>query len=35
MVWRHVLMPTNLALRELRGVIQVAMGWEASTSMTL
>jgi hypothetical protein len=28
MVWRHVLVPTNFTLRELRGVIQVAMGWE-------
>ena len=28
MVWRRVLVPTNFALRELHGVIQVAMGWE-------
>jgi Plasmid pRiA4b ORF-3-like protein len=25
---RHVLVPTNFTLRELRGMIQVAMGWE-------
>lgn len=29
MVWRRVLVPTTLTLRELHGVIQVAMGWEA------
>jgi hypothetical protein len=28
MVWRRVLMPTTFTLRELHGVIQVAMGWE-------
>ena len=28
MVWRRVLVPTNFTLRELHGVIQVAMGWE-------
>ena len=28
MVWRRVLVPINLTLRELHGVIQVAMGWE-------
>src|SRR5271165_184020 len=28
MVWRRVLAPTNFTLRELHGVIQVAMGWE-------
>ena len=28
MVWRRVLVPTNFTLRELLGVIQVAMGWE-------
>lgn len=28
MVWRRVLVPTTLMLRELHGVIQVAMGWE-------
>jgi hypothetical protein len=29
MVWRRVLVPATLTLRELHGVIQVAMGWEA------
>ena len=28
MVWRRVLVPAALTLRELHGVIQVAMGWE-------
>ena len=28
MVWRRVLVPTHFTLRELHGVIQVAMGWE-------
>jgi hypothetical protein len=28
MVWRRVLMPSSFTLRELHGVIQVAMGWE-------
>src|SRR5713101_4322392 len=28
MVWRRVLVPVSLTLRELHGVIQVAMGWE-------
>jgi Plasmid pRiA4b ORF-3-like protein len=33
MVWRRVLVPTTFTLRELHGVIQVAMGWEGITSM--
>lgn len=28
MVWRRVLVPTTFTLRELHGLIQVAMGWE-------
>ena len=28
MVWRGVLVPSSFTLRELHGVIQVAMGWE-------
>jgi hypothetical protein len=28
MVWRRVLVPATFTLRELHGVIQVAMGWE-------
>ena len=28
MVWRRVLVPNTCTLRELHGVIQVAMGWE-------
>src|SRR5208282_1790959 len=28
MVWRRVLVPSSFTLRELHGVIQVAMGWE-------
>jgi hypothetical protein len=28
MIWRRVLVPTAFTLRELHGVIQVAMGWE-------
>jgi len=28
MVWRRVLVPSGFTLRELHGVIQVAMGWE-------
>jgi hypothetical protein len=29
MVWRRVLVPASISLRELHGVIQIAMGWEA------
>jgi hypothetical protein len=29
MVWRRVLVPASFTLRELHGVIQVTMGWEA------
>lgn len=29
MVWRRVLVPASFTLRELHGVLQVAMGWEA------
>src|SRR5215472_4818987 len=28
MVWRRVVVPVGCTLRELHGVIQVAMGWE-------
>jgi len=28
MVWRRVLVPASFSLRELHGVIQVAMGWD-------
>jgi hypothetical protein len=28
MVWRRIQVPHNMTLRELHGVIQVAMGWE-------
>jgi hypothetical protein len=28
MIWRRVQVPSTLTLRELHGVIQVAMGWE-------
>jgi hypothetical protein len=28
MMWRRVLVPSSFTLRELHGVIQVAMGWE-------
>jgi hypothetical protein len=28
MVWRRLLVPSACTLRELHGVIQVAMGWE-------
>lgn len=28
MVWRRVLVPSSITLRELHGVLQVAMGWE-------
>ena len=28
MIWRRVLVPAGFSLRELHGVIQVAMGWE-------
>jgi hypothetical protein len=29
MVWRRVLVPASISLRELHGVLQVAMGWES------
>ena len=28
MIWRRVLVPESMSLRELHGVVQVAMGWE-------
>ncbi len=28
MVWRRVLVPSTCTLREVHGIIQVAMGWE-------
>ena len=28
-IWRRVLVPVSYTLRELHGVIQVAMGWES------
>ena len=28
MVWRRVLVPSGMSLRELHGVVQVAMGWK-------
>jgi len=28
MVWRRVLVPSTCTLRELHGIIQVAVGWE-------
>jgi hypothetical protein len=28
MIWRRVVVPTTITLRELHGVLQVAMGWE-------
>jgi hypothetical protein len=31
-VWRRVLVPANCTLRELHGVIQVAMGWGQANS---
>ena len=30
MVWRRLLVPASFTLRELHGVIQVAMGWESA-----
>jgi hypothetical protein len=29
MIWRRVFVPATFTLRELHGVIQVAMGWES------
>ena len=29
MIWRRVLVPASTSLRELHGVLQVAMGWES------
>ena len=28
MIWRRVLVPASMTLRELHGVVQLAMGWE-------
>ena len=28
MIWRRVLVPESVSLRELHGVLQLAMGWE-------
>ena len=30
MIWRRVLVPASISLRELHGVFQVAMGWEGT-----
>jgi Plasmid pRiA4b ORF-3-like protein len=30
MVWRRLLVPSTCTLRELHGVLQVAMGWEGA-----
>lgn len=29
MIWRRVLVPASISLRELHGIIQVAIGWES------
>ena len=29
MIWRRVLVPACVSLRELHGILQVSMGWEA------
>ena len=28
MIWRRVLVPASVSLRELHGILQVIMGWE-------
>ena len=28
MIWRRVLVPASVSLRELHGILQVSMGWE-------
>ena len=28
MIWRRVLVPESVSLRELHGILQVSMGWE-------
>jgi len=33
MVWRCVLVPSSFTLRELHGVIQVAMGWDVDAGL--
>ena len=30
MIWRRVLVPESVSLRELHGVVQLAMGWECA-----
>ena len=30
MVWRRVLAPESVALRELHGILQVSMGWDGA-----
>ena len=32
MIWRRVLVPESVTLRELHGILQVGMGWEVPTS---
>ena len=34
MIWRRVLVPASVTLRELHGTLQVSMGWEGSISTT-
>ena len=32
MIWRRVLAPASVSLRELHGILQVSMGWESACS---
>ena len=32
MIWRRVLVPACVSLRELHGILQVSMGWEGSVA---
>ena len=31
MIWRRVLVPASVSLRELYGILQVSLGWEPFT----
>ena len=35
MIWRRVLVSDSTTLRELHGILQVAMGWEDTSSFIL
>jgi len=35
MIWRRAILPSSVTLRDLHGIIQVAMGWEGTPQFGL